>query len=358
MAGIYIHIPYCRKKCIYCNFFSRGDRNVDWKALAHDILSEWGERKIELEGEEVKTIYLGGGTPSLMPVDELRKIISSVPLEKAEEFTIEVNPDDVDEEKCLAWREMGINRVSMGVQSWKDSDLTFLRRRHDSREAFEAYNLLKKYFRNISIDLIFGLPGQTLEDWKENLDLTFRLRPEHISAYSLTYEEGTPLFLMKEQGRVNEADENAVLAFYSALCEKARNHGYEHYEISNFSLPGRKSRHNSSYWEGIPYLGLGSGAHSYDGKRTRKMRDSEGILQTEHLSNEELREEMILTRLRTSEGLSLKDYEERFGNRERRKLEERGMKLLAEGKLIKMEEGLRISEEFWMEADSIILYLV
>ncbi len=277
--GVYIHIPFCRKKCLYCDFFSGGAKHTDWRLYASALLNELKERRDELRITEFEsipsTLYIGGGTPSLMPgevlgkmVRELNRIVGKT--DAWEEFTIEVNPEDVTEDNCRAWRECGVNRVSMGVQTLNDAELKAIGRTHDSVTALRGLRMLKRYFDNVTVDLIFGLPGQTIESWRHTVDTVLLDQPQHISAYSLMFEEGTAMTVLREQGRLTFPDEEECLAMWSYLTETLVQHGYHRYEISNYALPGHESIHNRRYWLGNPYLGLGVAAHSYNGNNIRR----------------------------------------------------------------------------------------
>ncbi len=268
MAGLYIHIPFCHSKCYYCDFYSTPDSR-----LADDVvramIKEWDARRSEVT-EPFTTAYLGGGTPSILDTDLLTMLVNSVLPDNIVEFTIEVNPEDVTADKCRAWRDLSINRVSMGVQSFIDSELSDIGRRHTADQAIESYRRLRDAgFDNISLDLIYGLPGQTLESWRSSVDTLMGLAPEHFSAYSLTFEPGTRLTARLSVGKIQETDDEVIEQMYTYLCDAARRAGYDHYEISNFARPGRRSRHNSAYWEFTPYVGLGPGAHSFDGHTRR-----------------------------------------------------------------------------------------
>ena len=270
MAGIYVHIPFCASRCSYCDFFS----TLRLADVGHDyveaVIAEARLRMGELHDEPVKTLYLGGGTPSQLPIPLLERLVRGLRdtfgLSGLEEFTVEANPDDVTPEWCAALLPLGVNRVSMGVQTFEDDILRFIGRRHTARQAVEAVSRLRDVgINNISIDLIFGLPGQTVASWTDSVRQAIALKPQHISAYGLTYEEGTRLWHQRECGEVREVPEEQCLEMYRTLVEMLTAAGYEHYEISNFALPGYHSRHNSSYWDETPYLGLGAAAHSYDG---------------------------------------------------------------------------------------------
>lgn len=324
MAGLYIHIPFCQRRCVYCGFFSttalkRRQAYVDTLCLEMHMR----------EACPLHTIYLGGGTPSLLEPSMLRQLFSTIykvyEVSPDAEVTIECNPDDVTDTYANVLREIGVNRVSIGLQTFSDTRLRFLNRRHDSHQAVEAYRCLRSAgFDNISIDLIFGFPGETLEDWREDIGHALDLGMEHLSAYSLTYEEGTLLYHMLEKGQVDEMDDETFLSMYELLMDAMSEAGYEHYEISNFALPGFRSRHNSSYWDGTPYMGIGAGAHSYYGDvRQANIADLELYMETvsqgelpaewEVLSMNDRYNDVITTALRTKEGVFLPDIERKFG---------------------------------------------
>lgn len=331
-GGIYIHIPYCKNKCLYCDFYSGGERIADWKSLVEGIITEFESREVELKFNP-ETLYIGGGTPSLLPFDSLNILISSLNkrLEKDywKEFTIEVNPEDVTQEKCEEWKNIGINRISLGLQTLNDHELKFIGRKHSASTGEMAIELLKEFFENISVDLMFGLPDQNLQSYEFTLRKVISLRPKHISSYSLMLEQGTALTLLQQQGKINLPKEEEWLKMFNITKELLLEAGYLQYEISNYAMDGFESRHNSNYWLGKPYLGLGPSAHSYDGARIRRANPSDikGYLKhfvksekngnvfynQEFLSDIELEEEMIMTRLRMSSGLNLKTFEKKFG---------------------------------------------
>ena len=264
MAGVYIHIPFCARKCVYCDFYSVGARLADWPRLVSALLDEARNRVPELTGAGAKcdTLYIGGGTPSLLPPGEFGRLAAGVLslTGPVSEFTVEVNPDDVTGELADAWRGAGVDRVSMGVQSLVDDELRAIGRRHDSRRAREAYDTLRRRFGNVSLDLMFGLPGQTRRSLRESVAGVNDMRSEHVSVYSLMYEERTALTRMRDSGRIDETPEEESAAMFADISEMLDAAGYEQYEISNYSLPGFRSRHNSAYWSGEPYVGLGRGA--------------------------------------------------------------------------------------------------
>lgn len=393
-AGIYVHIPYCARRCLYCDFYTEGVIRADWPAYVSALLAELRQRLDGPEGDTLRdadryTLYIGGGTPSLIPLAEFRRLadgILGMTERKPSEFTIEVNPDDVSREKAEAWRAAGIDRVSMGVQSLIDSELKFIGRRHDAATAIQAYGMLRPLFDNISLDLMFGLPGQTMDSLRQTLDGLMRMHPEHISAYSLMYEERTALTRLRDSGKIQEADETLSVDMFRAICDTLEQNGYIHYEISNWAMPGSESQHNSAYWQGVPYLGLGAGAHSYDGHRTRRsnlpdaplyvsslsyLSQSSQISQsshssqssqsshsshytTEHLDSEALREEMIMTRLRTRQGLDLAEFAEKFGQSALDSLMRRAAPIIARGLLSDDHRHLSLTRDGVMLSDDII----
>ncbi|MGN0233924.1 MAG: radical SAM family heme chaperone HemW [Bacteroidaceae bacterium] len=321
VAGLYIHVPFCKGRCIYCDFYSTTE-GAEWKSqYVSALLQEIRQRRHELSYARVHSIYIGGGTPSQLPPDMLavifREVFALYSVDSDAEVTVEANPDDVTAEWLSVLRHTPVNRLSMGIQTFDDALLRLLRRRHTSEQAVRAVEKAHSYgFDNVSIDLIYGLPGQTMAQWQYDVRQGLALGIQHLSAYALSYEEGTPLERMLRQGEMKETDEELSLRMYEYLMDAAKVAGFLHYEISNFSLPGRYSRHNSAYWQGTPYLGLGPGAHSYDGARTRRwnlsdlrtyVNAADGMppYQNEILTDNELYDELVMTRLRTIEGLSL-----------------------------------------------------
>lgn len=311
----YLHIPFCVSRCAYCDFFSttlleRREEYVD--ALLHEI-------NMRRDGE-ASTIYFGGGTPSVLPPDAVKRLLEALPLpddSTPTEITLEANPGDLSIDKLRALRQTGINRLSIGIQSFQDHLLQRISRRHDSEGAVRAVREAQEAgFGNISIDLIYGLPGQTIPMWEEDIETALRLNVQHISCYCLSYEQGTQLMRQLERGEVQEQDEDTLNRMYDLLCDKLEQAGYEHYEVSNFAMPGFRSQHNSSYWTDESYIGLGAGAHSYDARqRTRSWNISslDGYITSiskgirpcgqETLTDEQHRMERIMLGLRTSEGI-------------------------------------------------------
>lgn len=270
MAGIYIHIPFCKSRCKYCDFFST--THLEKQAqYVEALLAEWQMRQHELS-EPIHTIYIGGGTPSTLDTAALARILQAIldtcTDHRPHEITIEANPGDITLEKAQAWRAMGINRLSMGVQSFQDHLLQLIGRRHTAKQAIEAVQLAQAAgFDNISIDLMYALPDQTMQMWQQDVQQALSLGVQHISSYGLIYEDGTVLTTLLEHGQIEAVDEDTEMQMYDYLVEELTANGFIHYEVSNFALPNRHSMHNSSYWNDTPYIGLGAGAHSYDGQQ-------------------------------------------------------------------------------------------
>lgn len=311
MAGLYVHIPFCASRCIYCGFYSTTGLNLQ-QEYVDALLREYDGRKDEFD--EFKTVYFGGGTPSTLPIKCLDRLVEGIGIKHCEEWTMECNPDDVTDELASWIGRSPINRVSMGAQTFDDARLRWLHRRHKSSQVKDAIEHLRNHgIMNISIDLMYGFPGQTVMEWDRDIDAALALRPQHISAYSLMYEEGTPLYRMLMEEKVEEIDEEVSVAMFEHLCERLKAAGYEHYEISNFALSGFRSRHNSSYWREVPYLGIGAAAHSFDGKRRWwNVSDVRGYISVpmeidgmEVIDDVTRYNDIITTALRTREGICL-----------------------------------------------------
>ena len=365
MAGIYIHIPFCAKRCIYCGFFSTV-RQDEAARYVQAVCRELRLRKDYLDGEPVRTIYFGGGTPSRLTPEQIGQIINAIGdtfgLDKVEELTVECNPDDITPRYVTSLRALGVNRISMGVQTFNQDLLRFLNRRHDAVQAMDAVRICRESgVSNISIDLMYGLPGQTLDMFHEDLMTALSTNVQHISSYCLSYEENTPLLALRDQGKLTPVDDDLCFNMFTLMCHTIREGGFEHYEISNFCRPGYHSRHNSSYWDGTPYLGLGAGAHSYN-RTSRQWNKSdldaymEGVEQgslayeIEQLSDADLFNERIMLSLRTSRGLDLSSLIET----ERSNLLENAAKFLSDGSLILENGRLRIPESEMFISDSLI----
>ncbi len=335
MAGIYVHIPFCKSRCKYCDFFSTTqlERRAEY---VRAVLREMELRREEIEREEIRTVYFGGGTPSMMRASDVREILARLgslckdlrDLKDLKEFkewevTLEANPQDLTVEKLVAYREMGINRLSIGIQSFQDKHLRMLGRRHTAEEAIQAVRWAQEAgFENISIDLMYGLPEQTMEEWRADIEQALALDVPHISTYNLIYEEGTRMTEMLDEGQIDVLDEEVENAMYELIVKMLQEQGYVHYEVSNFCKEGYHSRHNSSYWNNTAYVGLGAGAHSYTGVknqesgiRTWSVSDLDayissierGVLpqESEKLSEKDCYNEKVMLSLRTIWGLDL-----------------------------------------------------
>ena len=327
MAGIYIHIPFCKQACHYCDFhFSTSLKKKD--QVVKMLCRELELRKDELSVSEYQTIYFGGGTPSLLKSDDLKRIFETVysnyNISEKPEITLEANPDDLSEEKLKMLAASKINRLSIGVQSFFEEDLKLMNRAHNATEALESIQLASKYFKNISIDLIYGVPGMSDERWKKNMKIALDLGVPHISSYALTVEPNTALQKFIEKGKVKPVDDEAARRHFEILVQTLTKNGFEHYEFSNFGKAGYFSQNNTAYWLGKAYLGIGPSAHSYDGN-ARKWNISNNSLyikalekanlpqQIEKLTTADKFNEYVMTRLRTKFGVSLVEVEEKFG---------------------------------------------
>lgn len=306
MAGLYVHIPFCRAKCAYCDFYSGPLRLFEAEGYVRALQTELAARRAEVG--EFQTVYVGGGTPSAMPPELLAPLLALAPGER----TVEVNPEDVTPEFSRRLRAAGANRVSMGVQSLDDAELRAVGRRHTAATALSAFrNLREAGFDNISLDLIYGLPGQSVASWRRSLRGVLDLEPEHLSAYLLSYEEGTRITAALKKGEVEEASEETAEGMYAILCEETRAAGFAHYEISNFARPGLEARHNSAYWDLTPYLGLGPGAHSFDGRVRRYnpsnlkayLADPAGAATVDPETDDNRFNDLLITALRTARGI-------------------------------------------------------
>ena len=329
MAGIYIHIPFCKRRCIYCDFFSTTaseKKNEYIKALCKEIKS----RENYLGNETIDTIYLGGGTPSQLEKQDFVNIFNTIyenyKVNPEAEITIEANPDDLTEEYVKMLSTLPFNRLSMGIQTFNDDILALLKRRHNAQQAIDAFRRCRNAgFLNISIDLMYGLPGESMETWNRDLETAISLAPEHISAYHLIYEEETILYRLREENKITEADEDFSNALFETLISRLKENGYVHYEISNFCRPGMHSRHNSSYWTGIKYLGCGPSAHSYNGhsrqwnissleKYIDGINNGLNISEIEELDLYTRYNDFVITTIRTAWGMPLERLKTEFGN--------------------------------------------
>ena len=348
MSGIYVHIPFCRSRCIYCGFYSTTLMDLRHQYV-DAVCAEMRLRRDYISGP-YSTIYVGGGTPSTLDVMDLKKLFDNIykvfSVETDAEVTIECNPDDVTPSFVDLLAGLPVNRVSIGVQTFSDGRLKLLRRRHDAAEIYQAVdNLRRGGISNISVDLIFGFPCETLTDWIYDIESALSLNVEHISAYSLMYEEGTPLYTMLSKGRVAQTDDELSLVMYDELVSRLGRAGFEHYEISNFARSGFRSRHNSSYWRQIPYIGLGAAAHSFD-LCSRQWNvsnvasyisaiDCESVpMEREELDSNTIFNDIITTALRTSEGIDLKWLDLTLGQSYCNILLDNASRYLSEGLLV------------------------
>lgn len=363
--GLYVHVPFCASRCIYCDFYST-TRGADVRRdYVRALERELQRRSAEAEGRALSTVYLGGGTPSQLAEGELQRIFEAIHLyykvADDAEITVEANPDDVTDDWVRAVKSLGVNRVSLGVQTFDDDLLRLIHRRHTALQARRAVERIHDTLtHNISIDLIYGLPTagcDAMSLWGSDLDKAFSLPVTHLSAYALSYEEGTQLWRLRSAGQVQETADDVSLAMYHMLLQRTHEEGFEHYEISNFSRPGCRSRHNSSYWQGAPYIGAGPGAHSYDGRCLRRQNSPDLARYIaaspdvphvfEHLTPTNLYDEFVMTRLRTCEGIPLDKLtatQRDYLLRQARPHVERGTLRLTSDRLVLTRDGLFLSD--------------
>ena len=325
MAGVYIHIPFCKKACHYCNFHFSTKKN--YTVLINAILKEIEINQKKFNNKNISTIYFGGGTPSIIENRHIQKIIKKVKNQynvfKNCEITLEVNPDDVNREKLKNWNKIGINRLSLGVQTFDNNILKKLNRIHTAEMAISAIKKIKKVYNNYSIDLMFGTPGSTKKSIENDLFILKKLNPPHISIYNMTLEKRTVFYKLFKNNKISLPNENSVLTQYDLILDKLEKSGYENYEISNFAKKGYHSRHNSNYWKDKEYIGYGPSAHSYNKKYrfwnisdnkeyTRLINKGIRVYERERLSPTEKINEYILTRIRTSKGVDQRDLLKKF----------------------------------------------
>ncbi|HHT22613.1 MAG TPA: radical SAM family heme chaperone HemW [Bacteroidales bacterium] len=372
MAGIYIHIPFCKSKCSYCDFYSKTDFSQR-KELIDCLIKEIHLQKNYID-ENVETIYFGGGTPSVLSSDELERILSALEanflIEEDAEITLEANPDDLTAEYLNALKLIKINRLSIGVQSFDNKQLKAINRRHSSEAALTAVEVSKNNgFNNISIDLIFGLPEQDLASWKEQVNKAMYLDIQHLSAYGLMYEEGTPLWRKMKKGEVVPVDDETSIAMYHYLVKTCVENGFEHYEISNFAKPDFRSRHNSAYWQEKTYLGIGPSAHSYNGisrqwnilsisQYCRKINQGETFYEKEILSLQDKYNDFVMVSLRTMDGINFEILQKRFGEKMYNHCLKSAEAFINNGKLAIDKNFLRLTIDGVMTSDQIIVELM
>jgi len=377
MSGIYIHIPFCKSKCGYCGFYSLPSLKLKERFL-EALKEEMVTRKRYLKSETVNTIYFGGGTPSLLTVSEIDDLLHLInthyPLAENPEITLEANPDTLSLDYLQALHKMGVNRLSIGIQSFFDEDLKYLGRKHNANHARQCLDWAKQAgFSNISIDLIYGLPTSNAKQWNHNLDIFFDYDLPHLSAYALTLEPNSILTKQIELGKAQPVNEEDALRDYEILCRRAKENGYLHYEISNFCKRGMHSKHNASYWFGTPYAGFGPSAHSFDGasrqwnvssvekyidtrRETARLRDQIvpcPASQKEQLSPEQQYDEYVMLRLRTHWGIDLKWMKREMGERFSTFCEQHAKPLVAQGRLSQTREFLYLTDEQMLFADGV-----
>ena len=373
MAGIYIHIPFCKTLCAYCDFYHILAPQ-DEQPFVDALLKEAELQKEYTGNQKISTLYIGGGTPSALPVSSLKKILGRIfslyDVDKDCEITVEINPDDVSREYLEQLKETEINRISVGIQSWRDADLKLMNRRHNSSQVAKALEeIFSAGYGNVTIDLIYGIPGMTSAAWLSNLDFSFRFGIKHLSAYHLTIEPGTLFGKMKEKGLLSETDEEESNLQFNLLIEKASDAGFIHYEISNFGKPGFFSIHNSNYWKQVNYIGLGPSAHSFNGySRQWNVRDVKKYIKALNLGtlmferedlNKRIRfNEYIMTSLRTMWGIDLDYVEEKFDKEGFDYIVNLSGKLIDYGLMKQDKKTLVLTNQGQMISDNIISELM
>jgi oxygen-independent coproporphyrinogen III oxidase len=367
LPGIYLHIPFCKQACTYCNFhFSTSLRYKD--ELVKALATEAAREKEYLAGEALDTIYFGGGTPSILEKADLELLLTTIrkdySITPGVEITLEANPDDISADKLRAWRDLGINRLSIGVQSFFEEELRWMNRAHNAEQAINNLELARKEFDNITIDLIYGSPLLTDEMWKQNVETAIEMDIPHLSCYALTVEEKTPLHKLINTSKVADVDDEKQARQFLLLMEWLREKGYEHYEVSNFAKPGFRSRHNSSYWKGQKYLGLGPSAHSYNGSERRwnlannnvylkSINEGTSQRELELLTPAQKLNEFVMISLRTMEGIDLDQLQEQFGVDERRRIETEVEKYVKHQLVQYDHPFVRLTDEGMLRADGI-----
>ena len=368
MASIYIHIPYCKQACTYCNFHFRIAQN-DKQEMLKSIKKEIKLRQSYLNGANICSIYFGGGTPSILNKEEIKSLIHTLynnfRIDPDAEITLECNPDDIDTKKLLELKEIGINRLSIGIQSFDDADLKFMNRSHNAKEALSCIQFAKESgFDNITIDLIYGLPNQSNENWKKNLAKMLSLDIQHFSAYSLTVEPKTKLKHLIDKKLVTPLDDKITVEHFNTLLEIANENNFIHYEISNFGKEGFFSNHNSAYWKNKHYLGVGPSAHSFNGSSRQwnvasnkqyieKVNENDSYFEMEQLSNTQQYNEYIFTALRTIWGVELDYITTQFGEEAQQYFEKQVQNWLAQNKIKQLEDTYTLTGTGKLYADAI-----
>ncbi|MCB8964924.1 MAG: radical SAM family heme chaperone HemW [Bacteroidales bacterium] len=374
MSGIYIHVPFCHRKCAYCDFYSVGKNslNDDFPKL---IVQEMEQRRNFLPDKNIETIYFGGGTPSLLPASYVEQILNGIGANFSvvpnPEVTLEANPDDITEERMQGYKKIGINRISVGIQSFIDSELEFLGRRHNAQRAIDCITNIKTAgINNISIDLIYGIPHSTTESWMYSLNQAMTLDVQHLSCYHLTYEESTPLTRKLQKGTIRMIDEELSVQQFETLRKITGDQGFEHYEISNFARKGYISRHNSAYWLNTPYLGVGPSAHSYNissrqwnprsiGDWSTAIGNGQPLFESETIDETTRFNELLITRLRTIWGVNLQTVANEFKEVYTEHLQRLIAEQIRQGNLtVESNTILRIPPERYIISDAILANLM
>ena len=371
MSGIYVHIPFCKQACTYCDFhFSTQIKHQD--KLVEALCLEVSSRASELS-DPISSIYFGGGSPSILTHENLKKISSQITksfdTSQVLEITLESNPDDHSAENLMFWKSIGINRLSIGIQSFIDRDLKFMNRAHNANEAADCVAKAKNAgFEHLTIDLIYGIPNQTEIEWKSNVEQAIALRVDHISAYCLTVESKTALAHLVNSKKVTEKSEEEIESEYLLLHQLLERSGFDHYEISNFAKLGSKAIHNSNYWSGKPYLGFGPSAHSFDGNIKRSwnvsnnasyikaIKEITSYSESEQLTDNERANEQIMTGLRRKNGVSIDGWTKSIISEFQQNLDQ--MPLALRERLLISETNVSIQPESWLMADAIIRDLI
>lgn len=369
MGGIYIHIPFCRQACRYCDFYFTVSTHYQ-DQFTKSLLKELVLRASDQQGNKMESLYLGGGTPSLLSHDNLQKIIRQVRdnynLSENAEISIECNPDDLKASQLRELHQLGFNRISMGIQSFREEDLKLMRRSHSARQALCAVeDASSAGFDNITVDLIYGIPAQTPAMWKKNILRALALPVNHISAYHLTFEAGTVFDHWRKKGKIAPVAEDESVKMYLLLREELGRAGFEHYEISNFAKKGWRSRHNQLYWSGEPYLGFGPSAHSFDGNRRfwnvaslkkymSSLEEGKKFWEAEELSTRERYHDYLITSLRCSEGANSQIVEDRFGTEMKQFFLEKAACFVDEGQMFQIKNNIAIHPDSWLLADHIM----
>lgn len=369
MAGIYIHVPFCKTRCAYCDFFTKTEQILK-TPYVEAVSQEIKLRSGYTGNEAIDTIYFGGGTPSQLSIQEIRFILDSISdnfvINNNPEITLEANPDDLDEAYTDNLIAVGINRLSIGIQSFDDKHLHFLNRRHSSRKAIDTVKSVQNAgLKNISIDLMYGLPAMTENVWENTLDTAIQLGVQHISAYHLIYEEGTPLFRLLDKGKIKPVNEDLSVEMFSTMIDKLTGSGFIHYEISNFGKENFFSRHNTSYWLDTCYLGLGPAAHSFNhisrswnvssiSRYIEGIKTGNAAIECETLTPEDKYNDYILTRMRTMWGINITELEEKFGENMLQYFLVNIKSHLSSGNIISNGENYRFSKKGIFISDSIM----